>query len=122
VFAVLGAFIVYKYRTPAKTSTAQAAVSKEAPANPLSEEQVEDASDHLRNARTEILKAADNAKRAQTRVRQVGQGLQQNYLELYRQRLEFADRDCEFALRSTARALEELEFAQTNLTKGRRPQ
>ena len=119
-FAALGAYFVHHQKTiSAEAGTAQAAASKEAPAREPSEEQLEDVADRLRNVRAELLKTTENAKRAQTRVRQVGRGLQQDYLEVYRQRLEIADQNCELALRSATRALEELEFAQANLTKRR---
>jgi hypothetical protein len=83
------------------------------------DERLEDTADHLKHLRAELIEVSERAKRAQARLRQVSHALDQNYLQVYRHRLDIADQNCELALQSPARALEELEFAQANVSKRR---
>ena len=123
VFSSVGAYFLFQKHNPmANPAMVRGDSSKDTPGSHVSDGELEDTADHLRNAQAELMRATESTKRAQVRVRQVGRVLQQDYLEVYRQRLELADQNCDSALRSANRALEELKFAEANITKRRKQQ
>jgi len=123
VFSSVGAFFLFQKHNPmANAAMVQGSPKKETPGSRVRDEELEDTLDHLRNAQAELIRATESTKRAQVRVRQVGHALQQDYLEVYRQRLEVADQNCDSAMRSANRALEQLGFAEANITNRRKQQ
>lgn len=98
-----------------ETSPAPAAVMPVVTPAPVPDSSIEDLQVHLRHVEESIIRIEQNTKRIEQRINQVSPALEQNYLQLQRQRLDLAGQLSQSVLRDAAEALEELQLTQQNL-------
>ena len=100
-------------------STVSEKINPTAAFAPVTDQDLEDAADHIQHAKDDLKEAAEKTRRVQQRIRQVAPVLAWGDFDVSKTRLDLADSGCDNALKAADRALEELDLAQANIQRRR---
>ena len=86
--------------------------------NPVADERLEDAQNHLRHIQVLLVSIEQKQNRIHNRLGEVSAVLQQDYLDLEHRRINAADQVTQSVLRDAGEALDEVQLAKQSLTGG----